>query len=330
MHSGDLESIIGQIIVTKDDECLNLEIEMTAENWAFDQIYIYVGALDALPLTEDPYPAFWDFPTTMVLDPAVSMYAHCVPLAELDDCFQILAQVHGVNAEQGDAPLWSQGINPGWTAGPFYTDYCLDDCVEPSKNPCDEPCDNPCDEPCDKPCDCCKMGIYRTQTPGGWGAKPAGNNPGAYLAANFDGAFPNGLKVGDPDNYFILLTSAKAIENLLPTGGKPAVLTKSYTDPKEIKNVLVGHVVALSLSIGFDKYDENFGEADGYIGNLYIADGHGFDGKKVSEVLDIANLVLGGDISNYSPSQMVEILTKINEYFVDGKKSAKYDLFYCK
>jgi hypothetical protein len=208
----------------------------------------------------------------------------------------------------------------------------LDDCVQPSNSPCDNPCDNPCEEPCDKPCDkpcdCCKMGIYRTQTPGGWGAKPAGNNPGMYLKDNFDAAFPGGLVVGG--QFKITLTSAEAIMNLLPTGGKPAVLTKSYENPKEIKNVLVGHVVALALSIGFDENDEDFGEADGHLKCLVIANGHGFDGMTVGQVLEKANLVLGGDISAYSPSQMVEILTKINEYFVDGKKSAKYDLFTCK
>lgn len=318
IHSGDQDATIGQIVVTKTDECLNMDFEMTAENWTFDQIYLYVGSLDELPLTEDPYPAFWDFPTILGLDPPVSSYSHCVPLEGLDDCFQILAQVHGVNAEQGDAPLWTSGLTQGWIKGPFYTDYCLDDCKEP------------CNEPCGEPCNGCKMGIYRTQTPGGWGAKAAGNNPGTYRDAHFDEAFPEGLTVGDPGNYTIELTCAAAIETLLPTGGKPAALTQSYKDPDAIKNVLVGHIVALSLSIGFDEYDKNFGQADGHMKKLYIADGHGFDGMTIADVLAEANIVLGGGTSSYSPSQMVEILTKINEYFVDGKKSAKYNLFYCK
>jgi hypothetical protein len=318
IHSGDQESVIGQITVTTTDECLNLQIDMNLTDWTFDQLYLYVGALDTLPLTGDPYPAFWDFPTRLEFDPAVSSYDHCVPLAGLDGCIQILAQVHGVNTEQGNAPLWTSGESQGWTAGPFYTDYCLDDCKEPS------------DEPCGEPCGGCKMGIFRTQTPGGWGAKAAGNNPGAYRDAHFDQAFPGGLTIGDPDHYTIELTSAYAIEKLLPSGGKPDALTSSYTDPVELKNVLVSHIVALELSVGFDKSDENFGKADGHLGNLFIKNGHGFDGMTIADVLAAANIVLGGGSSSYSPSQMVEILTKINEYFVDGKKSAKYDLFYCK
>ena len=309
VFSDEVETSIGQVTVTNDHECLNLKFEITAENWKMDEIYLFVGALDDIPLTTDPYPAFWDF-LTLRFDEAISSYSHCVPLMDLDDCFKILAQVHAVDGKGGDAPLWTKGMNPGWTKGPFYTYHCITDCKEP--------------------CDPCKKGIYRTQTPGGWGAKAAGNNPGTYRDANFADAFPSGLIIGDPDNFTLELTSAYAIEKLLPTGGKPAALTASLTDPDAIKNVLVGHVVALSLSLGFDEFDEDFGEADGYLKNLVIADGHGFDGMSVEAILDEANIVLGGGSSSYYPSQINEIVTKINEYFVDGKKSETYKLFECK
>lgn len=309
VFNDDLESSIGQITVTNDHECLNLIFEITAENWKMDEIYLFVGALDDIPLTTDPYPAFWDF-LTLRFDEAISSYSHCVPLVDLDDCFKILAQVHAVDGNDGGTPLWTKGINPGWTRGPFYTYHCITDCKEP--------------------CDPCKMGIYRTQTPGGWGAKAAGNNPGTYRDANFADAFPTGLIVGDPDNYTLELTSALAIETLLPAGGKPAALTESLKDPEALKNILAGHIVALSLSLGFDEYDEDFGEADGHLRNLIIADAHGFDGMSVGAILDEANIVLGGGASSYSPSKMTEILTKINEFFVDGKKSEKNMLFECK
>jgi hypothetical protein len=340
LHSSDLEYTIGQITVTNDDECLNLKFEMTVDGWEFDQIYLFAGDIDTIPLTTDPYPEFWEFPT-LNIDP-VSSYTHCVPMGDLDDCIQILAQVHGVNSAVGNTPLWSKGINPGWTEGPFYTDYCMDNCKDPCDDPDKDPCDDPDKDPCDDPCDGCKMGIYRTQTPGGWGAKAAGNNPGTYRDANFAGAFPDGLLVGNLGNFYIKLTSAKAIEKLLPTGGKPAVLTESVVggkpavltesvvNPEGIKNVLVGHLVALTLSVGFDDYDKDFGEAEGHLKGLIIADGHGFNGMNIADILSEANILLGGGSSSYWPSKMTEILTKINEYFVDGKQSEKYKLFECK
>jgi hypothetical protein len=79
---------------------------------------------------------------------------------------------------------------------------------------------NYCAEDC-PPTECEPL---RTQTPGGWGAKPEGNNPGTYLAANFASSFPNGLSVGCDGGFKVTLTSAKAIETLLPTGGKAEVL----------------------------------------------------------------------------------------------------------
>jgi hypothetical protein len=346
LSTGNLENSPGNVTVTNDGEFLSVKFDVTEGDWNFDMIYLEVGPLDFVPLEEtSTYPAFWEF-NHQYNDIAVASYDFQISLAELDDCFVILAQARIINSEGSKIVMWTEGINPGWSEGPFYIDYCKDNCIEPCddcKDPCDdckdpcedckEPCDD-CKEPCDdckEPCDGCKMGIYRTQTPGGWGAKAAGNNPGTYRDANFDAVFEDGLKVGlDKPDHHILLTSSMAIQKLLPTGGKPAVLKESYKDPTDIKNVLVGHIVALSLSIGFDDYDEDFGKADGSLKKLIIADGHGFDGMTVGDILDEANIVLGGGSSSYSPSQMTEILTKINEYFVDGKQSEKYKLFDCK
>jgi len=309
------------VTVTNDNEFLTVKFEITEGDLKFDMMYLQVGPLDLVPLDDaGTYPAFWEFDYKLE-NISVSSQTFQIAVAELDDCFVILAQAR-VTDGQNPIVTWTEGTNPDWTEGPFYTYYCLENCDDPGKDPCDDPKKDPCNG--------CKMGIYHTQTPGGWGAKAAGKNPGAYRDANFKNAFPKGLIVGDLGKNSIKLTSAKAIEKLLPTGGKPKVLTKSYKDPKKIKNVLVGHLVALTLSVGFDDYDKGFGKADGHLKGLIIADGHGFDGMNIKEILKEANAVLGGASSSFSPSQMTEILTKINEYFVDGKKSAKYKLFDCK
>jgi hypothetical protein len=160
----------------------------------------------------------------------------------------------------------------------------------------------------------------RTQTPGGWGAPPNGNNPGAYLHANFANAFPTGLAVGCyPNNYYVNLTTAQAITDLLPTGGEAAVLTQNHTNPSDIKNVLVGHLVALSLSIGFDAHDPGFGQGSKALGDMYISDGD-FKGWTVSQFLAKANEVLGGCSSDYSAKQVLETAGKINENYVDGDR----------
>jgi len=165
-----------------------------------------------------------------------------------------------------------------------------------------------------------ECGQFRTQTQGGWGAPPHGNNPGVYLHANFAGAFPGGLTVGCASMNWVKYTSAAAITEFLPAGGTPAVLTASATNPpsKSIKNVLIGQVTALALSVGFDNYDPNFAPAEIPLSDMVIGTGT-FAGKTVGEFLAIANDVLGGCSTSYSPTAINEVASQINENFDDGK-----------
>lgn len=294
---------IGQVIVANDEEYLYVKIEITAECWKIKQLYIYAGAFKGIPMPDEGnYPAFWGFPLQRTFDEALVSFTYRFPLDKLPECPAILVKALVVCGDN-QGPAWAMGTNPGWDLAAYYLEYCVEDCNG------------------------CKPGIYRTQTPGGWGAKPAGNNPGAYLLANFDAAIGE-LVVGGP--LTITLTSAKAIEILLPTGGKPAALTEpKVVDPLKIKNVLVGHVVALSLSVWFDLYDPDFSDAEGDLEDLIIDNGGAFDGWSVAAILAEANSVLGGGSSSYTPSEMTDILSMINEYFVDGKLSGDYKLFKC-
>ena len=167
------------------------------------------------------------------------------------------------------------------------------------------------------PTDC---GQLRTQTPGGWGAKPAGNNPGTYLHANFAGAFPSGLAIGCyPGDFYVRFTSAQAITDYLPAGATPSVLTANYSNPatKALKNTLVMHVVAATLSTGFDVYDPNFGQAGINLGEMVIGSGT-FQNWTVNELLAEANKVLGGCGGSYTPQQLNDALDKVNNNYVDG------------
>lgn len=174
-------------------------------------------------------------------------------------------------------------------------------------------CKQDCPPPPPPPGDC---GQLKTQTPGGWGAPPSGNNPGTYLHTNFAAAFPTGITVGCTPNYHVTLTTAQAITDLLPTGGQAAVLTQNYTNPAAIKNVLVGHLVALTLSTGFDVYDANFGQAGIQLGQMHIGSGT-FVGWSVKDFLAEANKTLGG-CGTYTLQQVLTTATSINENYIDG------------
>jgi len=158
-------------------------------------------------------------------------------------------------------------------------------------------------------------GEFRTQTQGGWGANPNGNNPGVYVQANFATAFPSGLTIGC--NNTLTLTSSSAVAAYLPCGGPSAMLTQNYTDPSCIGNTLVSQLIAATLSVGFDANDPAFGSASINLSQLIVASGP-MAGLSVAQVLTEANNAIGGCGSAYSLGDLNSTLTDINENFVDG------------
>lgn len=169
---------------------------------------------------------------------------------------------------------------------------------------------------------------YRTQTQGGWGTSCSGGNPGCFRDAHFDEAFPEGLYVGC-GVLTANLTNSLAVEQALPSGGKPralepveAVAYDGVGDP-QVKTVLFGQVVALSLSVGFDQLAD-YDDVDQplALGALEIADPASLCfGMLVSEVLTHANYALGGCPSQLSVAAANECVTAINESYVDGGDS---------
>jgi hypothetical protein len=116
------------IIVTNDDGFLSVKFEVVEGDWNIDMIYLQVGPLEGVPLDQTgSYPAFWDF-DRQYQDIPVATRAFQIPLADLDDCFMILAQARVIDPQGTVMILWSEGINPDWTAGPFYTEYCVEFC----------------------------------------------------------------------------------------------------------------------------------------------------------------------------------------------------------
>ncbi|REJ84286.1 MAG: T9SS C-terminal target domain-containing protein [Bacteroidetes bacterium] len=159
---------------------------------------------------------------------------------------------------------------------------------------------------------------FRTQTQGGWGSKPNGNNPGQYLQRNFNSAFPDGLTIGCTNKLY--LSSADQIRQFLPSGTTPSVLPSGIlSDPGSgYKNVLAGQIVALTLSVGFDNFDADFSASNSRLENLVVKSGL-FSGKTVKQILSEANKAIGGCSSAYTLSQLNAVLSAINENFVDGQ-----------
>jgi hypothetical protein len=160
---------------------------------------------------------------------------------------------------------------------------------------------------------------FKTYTIGGWGAKPSGNNPGKFLADNFATVYPTGVIVGGTKT--LKLTSASAVEKFLPQTGSPAKLTQNYINPTWNVSSFAGQVLALKLNVDFSAASLT---RQG-LGSLTVVSGE-LGGKTVTQVLTLANTVLGGGSlpSGLSLSELHEIVTKINENFDGGTDNNGY------
>jgi hypothetical protein len=156
-----------------------------------------------------------------------------------------------------------------------------------------------------------------TVTPGGWGAPPRGNNPASVLLANFGKVYPGGAVIIG-GNKTLTFTSQPAIQNFLPAGGRPAVLSSSATNPTtSAAGVFAGHVLALKLNVDFSAA----GVTPAGLGAAILASGP-LAGRTVSYVLALANTVLGGNTSalpsGLTVSGLNDILDAINNNYDNG------------
>ena len=156
---------------------------------------------------------------------------------------------------------------------------------------------------------------FRSQTQGGWGSPASGDNPGTYRDANFATAFPDGLTIGC--NNTLTLTSSAAVEAFLPSGGQPSELPNGASIDANFGNTFAGQLVAATLTLGFDANDPNFSTNNLSIAELVYNTGI-FTGMTVGEVVAIANEVIGGCSTEYSPAQLTQGLDLFNQNYVDG------------
>jgi hypothetical protein len=109
--------------------------------------------------------------------------------------------------------------------------------------------------------------------------------------ANFDAAFPDGITIGCGENT-LTFTSSQAVEDFLPSGGTPALLSGALVDPAgTINNTLASQVLAVSLAVGFDVYDADFASSTSGFGSLPILSG-AHAGMTVANFLTYANQVI--------------------------------------
>lgn len=190
-----------------------------------------------------------------------------------------------------------------------------------------------------RPCDCSPICTsYRTYTQGGWGAVPKGNNPGSFLAQNF--AINGYILIGKAVNGYKYLnfTTAKSIEDYLPSGGTPAKLTGSATYPDGMgntpsgNNTFAGQLLAAKINVAMDAKVPSFngncpeGILDDLVFNISASSPLNacYNGWTVAAIIEYADQVISGmTVDNPlsscdDPSTLTAVLDLFNKNFDNG------------
>jgi hypothetical protein len=291
----------GTVTVSNDATNVYIKIDITAANVKLTKAALIIGDLthviNGTNLTGwptlGPGPLNPDYSVTLA---KVTTYTFTVPLASLGDCFYIA--IYGKICKK-DA------------YGNTITDYIFLKSATQSSKKCWSTYVQYCK--C-KPPECKPL---NTVTQGGYGNDQGNGNPTQYLIANFAIAFPNGITIGCA-NADVKFTSAAAIQAYLPTSSTPTALSSGdhFVDGNTPDNILIGQILTLGLTLGFDANDPNFGAGSQLLSDMYIQSGP-YAGMTVGDFYTLANNVLGGCNTTEDPSDINDAANAINNNY-DG------------
>ncbi len=164
-------------------------------------------------------------------------------------------------------------------------------------------------KPIPEPCDLTK---YRTYTQDQWCLEPAKS----LLENNFATVFPTGMEIGGQGApYNAIFTNANAVRTFLPQIGSAGQFTTNYVNPTTTSaGEFAGNVAALTLNVAFNEAGLLGSTSTTKIKNLVIASGPLKD-YKVSEVLLLANIALGGGTTPFTVQILNEAVQMINYNF---------------
>jgi hypothetical protein len=291
---------VGSVLLYNNATNLYVHFMSYTADIRFTKTRLFVGNCEAKPsdATQFPYQQNHNFARS---------YIYTIPLSQIGECFCISTWVEAVRR---DANRQVIDTRIGWLRG---TAFMMGNTTGYFARHCAEACEMPCE-----------IG-HRTQTQGGWGSTPNGNNPGNYLHTNF--ASIGSVTIGNACGFTATFDNAQAITDFLPQGGPAQALAFSATNPTSVTggkqgNVFAGQVLALSVSVALDNAVPSFSPSATPLANLVVGDVNSiFYGKSVGEILGWANQAIAGCVAPYAISDLNNVVDAINNNFVDGTQN---------
>lgn len=157
---------------------------------------------------------------------------------------------------------------------------------------------------------------FNTLTQGGW--------PNKAHVARLDGLFGAPVVIGAKDVFSYTFENGNAVRTYLPSGGEPAVITKTLTNPPKEKNTLAGQLLTLTLNA---RANPLLGIALFNPVKLSYATAAYFSLHKINDVTDLlnrANAVIGQKTtaSKSELSLLTQALEAVTLSWHEGKQSS--------
>jgi hypothetical protein len=146
-------------------------------------------------------------------------------------------------------------------------------------------------------------------------ASPAATEPQGLLRSHFNRIFPQGISLGC--NERLNYATADLALAALPSVGPALPLAPQGNAPARDGNMLAGELLSLTLMAQLDEVTLEFTPHSAPLKRLVVSTG-AFEGWSVEEVIQEANIVLGGCTTNFSADQIYEVVREINLAFAAG------------
>lgn len=320
---------VGTVVVANDGERLCVTYNATG-TWFIQETHLHIGlTLSDIPQTRSGNPRPGQFMYAHRLSTPAQTDEFCFSMEELGytsgATLYIAAHAVVVRREGGrivqNETAWGDGTQFSGANWATYLEHTVQECGGGGEFTPQE---------------------YVTYTPAQWG----GDDPRAeeYLEQHFPSCIgEGGLVLGCVGaGYEVVLTTAEAVEQLLPASGIPGMLLSSYTNPAltdaQLEDPeaqateageLLGQIVALSLNVQFELCDTTFATGQYHLADLTVCSPmdpyNPVAGWTVQEVLDEAMAILGGCDYDYVEADVItQVLKAINENFVPGSSAGSY------
>jgi hypothetical protein len=163
----------------------------------------------------------------------------------------------------------------------------------------------------------CDLSGLTTYSQGGWGKDDNGTPASILLAAHFSDVFPSGMTLGGINTA--TFTSAAAIVNYLPSTKSAAPYAQNYINPTSTSaGVFGGQLAALYINVKFN--NAGYLGTTSLLGQLFIISGPCL-GLTVNQLIDYANVAIGGGSSPYSISDLNTAVSNVNLNFDNGTQN---------